>query len=84
MSIFGVGPALQLLKKAAGAGGQDCVLCGEASEDLVCLACEGRLPRCMPDWRIDLRGPLGSRKIEMNFREAPANAPRSRVAATPR
>ena len=58
MSIFGVGPALQLLKKAAGAGGQDCVLCGEASEDLVCLACEGRLPRCMPDWQIDLRGPL--------------------------
>jgi len=32
------------------------------------------------DIRIDLQGPNGSRKIEMNFREAPANAPRSRVA----
>jgi ComF family protein len=34
------------------------VLCGEASQDLACPACEGRLPRCTPDWRIDLRGPL--------------------------
>jgi ComF family protein len=58
MSIFGVASALQLLKKAATAGGQDCVLCGEASRDLVCGACEGRLPRCMPGWHGELRGPL--------------------------
>lgn len=58
MSIFSGASALQLLKKAAAGAGQDCVLCGVAASELVCAACDARLPRALPDWRDDLRGPL--------------------------
>src|SRR6478735_4938837 len=47
MSIWRAGAPLQLLKKLAGLVGQDCVLCGAASNAaLVCGECDGCLPRC--------------------------------------
>src|SRR5690349_19578126 len=40
----------QLLKRCAAAIGQDCVLCGGASgPEVICTACEVRLPRCSDD-----------------------------------
>ena len=47
MSIWRAQAPLQLLKRLAGCVGQDCVLCGAASNDaLVCPPCDARLPRC--------------------------------------
>ena len=40
----------QMLKNCAAAVGQDCVLCGGASgSEVICAACEVRLPRCHDD-----------------------------------
>ena len=47
MSIWRMGSPLQLLKRLAACAGQDCVLCGAASNAaLVCAACDACLPRC--------------------------------------
>ena len=47
MSIFRKAAPLQLLEKAAGWAGHDCLLCGSASgEAFACTACETRMPRC--------------------------------------
>ena len=47
MSIFWEVAPLQLLEKAAGWVGQDCLLCGSPSGvAFACAACEARLPRC--------------------------------------
>lgn len=47
MSIWRAGAPLQVLKRLAGLVGQDCVLCGAASNaTLVCAHCEACLPRC--------------------------------------
>src|SRR6185436_13806728 len=47
MSIWREGAPLQVLKRLAGLVGQDCVLCGAASNAaLVCRECDACLPRC--------------------------------------
>ena len=56
MSICRRVATLQLLEKAAGCAGQDCLLCGAASRDaLVCEPCEMRLPHCATDCGEHLR-----------------------------
>jgi ComF family protein len=50
MSIWRQALPLQLPKKQAAWGGQDCVLCGsDAGSTLVCASCDERLPRCARD-----------------------------------
>ena len=58
MSNSAGGWPLQLLKKAAIAAGQDCVLCaGRSDAALVCGTCAQRLIHAPPDWWGEAEGP---------------------------